>query len=123
MGMAYIRFELEKNKGKLIYKNEQGIKALLFGFGHSEFSKFPQEDYSDLIATVPAKGNQYDCAVSADWPEEKKLRLKIQIIDKYFGNASMEFGFKDDRVGIFMTKNAEAFLIEYQGYVNGRMMY
>lgn len=123
MGMEYIRFELEKNKGKLIYKNDQGIKELPFGFGHNEFSKFPQEDYSDLIATIPAKGNRYDCAVSADWPEEKKLRLKIQIIDKYFGNASMEFGFKDDRVGIFMTKNAEAFLNEYQGYANGRMMY
>ena len=61
----------------------------------------------------------YDCAVSADWPEEGKLRIKVQIIDKYFGNMSMEFGFKGNEVGIFMTKTAEAFLGEYQGYAVG----
>lgn len=60
-------------------------------------------------------------AVSADWPEGKKLRIKVQIIDKYFGNLSMEFGFKEDRVGIYMIKNAEAFLGEYEGYANGRL--
>ena len=67
-------------------------------------------------------GNKYDCAASADWPEERKLRLKIQIIDKYFGNGSMEFGFKDDMVGVYMTKTAEAFLDEYQGYAIGRLI-
>lgn len=122
MGIEYVCFDLEKEKGKLTYKNGQGIKELLFGFGHNEFSKFPQEDYSDLIAGVPEVGNKYDCAVSADWPEEQKLRLKIQIIDKYFGNGSMEFGFKGDLVGIYMTKTAEAFLEEYEGHAIGRLV-
>lgn len=120
MGMEYVHFDLNGDNGVLTYKNAQGVKKLPFGFGHNVFSKFPQENYSDLVATVPEPGNLYDCAVSADWPEERKLRIKVQIIDKYFGNMSMEFGFKDDRVGIFMAKTAEAFLEEYHGYANGR---
>jgi hypothetical protein len=119
MGIEYIRFVFEEDKGTLIYKNKQGVKELCFGLGHNEFGKFPQEGYSDLIATIPEPGHMYDCAVSADWPETQKLRLQIQIIDKYFAQASMEFGFKGNDVGIFMAKTAEAFMGEYKGYANG----
>lgn len=119
MEIEYVHFDLEGDKGILTYKNAQGVKQLPFGFGHNVFSEFPQEDYSDLIATVPEPGNRYRCAASADWPDEKTLRIKVQIIDKYFGNMSMVFGFKGDEVGIAMVKNAEAFLEEYQGYANG----
>lgn len=122
MGIEYVHFELNGEEGVLTYKNAQGVKTLPFGFGHNVFTKFPQENYADLIAEVPAPGNKYDCAVSADWSEEKKLRIKVQIIDKYFGNMSMEFGFKDDKVGIFMTKTAESFLEEYHGYANGKVL-
>ena len=122
MEIEWIKFLIEGDKGKLIYKNAQGQKELTFGFGHNEFGKFPQEGYSDMIATIPEPGHMYDCAVSADWPEEKKLRLQIQIIDKYFGQACMEFGFKDDMVGIYMGKTAEEFLEEYRGYANGKLI-
>lgn len=122
MGMEWVRLEFEGDKGTLFYKNAQGEKSLPFGLGHNEFSKFPETGYSDMVAGAAQPGHMYDCAVSADWPEEQKLRLKVQIIDKYFGNLSMEFGFKDDRVGILMLKNAEAFLDEYQGYANGKMV-
>lgn len=120
MGIEYVRFDLNSDNGVLTYKNAQGVKKLPFGFGKNVFGKFPQENYADLIATIPEPANMYDCAVSADWPEERKLRIKVQIIDKYFGNMSMEFGFKEDKVGVFMTKTAEAFLDEYHGYANGR---
>lgn len=122
MGIKWVRLEFAQDKGTLFYENEQGEKALPFGLGHNEFGKFPQEGYSDLTAAVPAPGNLYDCAASADWPEPQKLRIKVQIIDKYFGNMSIEFGFKDDRVGIYMMKTAEAFLDEYEGYANGRVL-
>ena len=63
----------------------------------------------------------YDCAVSADWPEEQKLRLRVQIIDKYFGNLAILFGFRDkDHVSVRMEKCAEAFLKEYSGWMNAR---
>ena len=123
MGIEYITFDVEGTEGVLTYKNAQGIKKLPFGFGHNVFAKFPQEDYSDMVATVPEPGHMYDCAASADWPEARKLRIKVQIIDKYFGNMIMIFGFKGDEVGIFMSKTAEAFLQEYQGFACGKWIH
>jgi len=120
MGIEYVSFDFAGEEGVLTYKNAQGIKKLPFGFGHNVFGKFPQEGYPDMIATISEPGHMYACAASADWPETKKLRIKVQIIDKYFGNISMEFGFKGDEVGICMSKSAEAFLNEYQGFACGK---
>lgn len=120
MNIEYVRFSFSDNKGKLAYKNAQGEKELVFGFGHNEFSKFPETGYSDLTATVFEEDNMYDCASSADWTQEKKLRIKVQIIDKYFGNLSMVFSFKDNRISVEMAKNAEAFLNEYKGIASGK---
>ncbi len=119
MNIEYIKFDFDGNKGTLSYKNLQGEKKLYFKMCENEFFKFPQEGYSDMIGTFSEPGNMYDCACSAAWTEESKLKLKVQIIDKYFGTICMTFCFKDERVGIYMTKNAEAFLDEYCGYANG----
>ena len=119
MGIEYVNFRFEGKKGILEYKNEQGEKELVFGLGYNEFSKFPQVGYSDMVATKIAEGNMYACACSADIPEENKLRMKVQIIDKYFGNASFIFVFKDSRVRLEFKSNAEAFLEEYRGVAEG----
>ena len=84
-------------------------------------AKFPQTGYADMTATCGVEGHMYDCAVSADWDEEKKLRIRVQIIDKYFGNMSMTFSFKDNRVAVLMVKTAEAFLDEYNGCALGKL--
>ena len=121
MGIKTVRFDFAGDKGTMTYENEQGVKTLTLGFGHNEYQKFPQEGYSDLIATYPEPGHMYDCAVSAAWTEEKKLHIKVQIIDKYFGVLDMVFGFKnEDLFSVQMVKTAEAFLDEYQGIANGK---
>ena len=119
MGIEYIHFDINGEEGVLTYKNAQGIKKLPFGFGHNVFCKFPQEGYPDMTGSIAEAGHMYDCAVSADWPVEYMLRLKVQIIDKYFGILDMEFGFKEDKVGIYMQKVAEDFLNEYMGDARG----
>ncbi len=120
MGITRIRFNFDGDKGTFSYTNANGDKELTFGIGYNEFGIFPEDGYSDLVAGKTCKGNKYKCAVSADWAEEKKLRLKVQIIDKYFGNACFIFSFKDERVSIIMTKHAEAFLDEYNGLATGK---
>ena len=123
MGIKWFKLSFEGKKGVLTYENEQGVKSLPFGLGYNEFGKFPQTGYSDNIGTVGVEGHMYDCAVSADFPEPKKLRIRVQIIDKYFGNLAMIFGFKDENtVSVRMTKCAEAFLDEYQGIMNACSM-
>ena len=119
MGIKYVKFDFEKDCGILTYENVQGEKKLRFGFGHNEFQKFPQTGYADMVATVGEDGHMYDCAVSADWDEAKKLRIRVQVIDKYLGNMSMTFSFKDNRVAVAMVKTAEAFLDEYNGRAIG----
>ena len=123
MGIKYVKFDLEENCGTMTYENEQGEKKLKFGFGYNEFQKFPQVGYSNLISSQGCEGNMYDCAVSADWDEEKKLRLKVQVIDNNLGNLTMNFSFtNDNRIAVCMVKTAQAFLDEYSGRAIGRMV-
>jgi len=121
MNIERIRFDFNtNNSATLVYKNLTGEKKLKFGIGYNEFGKFPQEGYSDITATIAEKDYYYDCACSAVWAEPKKLIIKVQIIDKYFGNAAFVFSFKDDSVTVSMNKTAEAFLDEYQGIAVGK---
>ena len=119
MGIEYVEFSFEGKKGLLKYKNKQGEKVLPFGVGYNEFAKFPEEGYSDMVGTEYARGNRYDCACSADFPEENKLRIKVQVIDKYFGNGGFVFSFKDTRIGVEMKVTAEHFMKEYYGTAEG----
>ncbi|MBQ2911948.1 MAG: serine hydrolase, partial [Clostridia bacterium] len=121
MGRKYVKFDFEGKCGTMTYENAQGEKKLKFGLGYNEFQKFPQTGYSDLVSALSCEGNMYDCAVSADWDEQRKFRIKVQIIDKYFGNVTMNFSFtEDDRLAVVMVKNAEAFLNEYNGRAIGK---
>lgn len=111
--------EFEGDEGVFRYKNATGDKELRFGFGHNVFMPFPEEGYSDLTANVRAEGNFYDAAISADWCEAQALRIRVQIIDKYFGNLGIVFGFKNENeVSVRMSKTAEDFLQEYNGVMN-----
>ena len=120
MGIKWVKFEFDGNKGKIFWENEQGEKELPFGMGYNEFAKFPQTGYSDMIGIIPCEGNMYDCATSAKWDDEIKLVIKVQVIDKYFGRLAMSFAFKDDFVDVRMDKTAEHFLNEYEGTTYGK---
>ena len=120
MGITKFRLDFDDHGGTLSYTNAQGDKQLKFGYNRNEFQKFPQEGYSDMVAGAPCPGNKYDCAVSANWLENKKLHIKVQAIDKYFGILDMAFSFKNNRVTVKMEKTAEAFFDEYSGIASGK---
>lgn len=119
MGLKSFRFDFSEDKGTFSYTNEQGDKKIEFGICENVFGYFPEEGYSNEVGTEKTTNFYYRCATSAAWLEENKLQLKVQIIDKYFGNCTLTFGFKDDKVGIWMQKNAEDFLDRYQGIAEG----
>lgn len=122
MGISHFRLEWdEKGQGAFIYENAQGEKVLPFGMKENWFGKFPQLGYSNEYGNVHEITDfQYDCAVSGGWIEEKKLQLRVQIIDRYFGMLIITFGFTDDGiVGVKMSKCAEDFLQEYDGRLIG----
>ena len=120
MGITKFRLVFDNDGGKFEYTNAQGDKVIPFGRCKNVFAPFPQEGYADEVGTVESKDVYYDRASSAAWVEEKKLYIKVQIIDKYFGNMGITIGFRDDVCGIYMNKIAEDFLNEYRGFAGGK---
>ena len=115
-GIRWFRLDFDGEEGSFTYENATGEKVMPLGFGHNVFAKFPEDGYSDLVANTPCPGNKYDAAFSADWPAEDTLRIRVQIIDKYFGNLAILLGFKDeDRVTVRIERGTEGFLRNYPG--------
>jgi len=105
----------------LSYINAQGSKSLPFGMLANAFDVFPQEGYYDQVGGEATKGHFYRCATSAAWLTEKKLHLKVQVIDKYFGRMDIVLDFADEEnVEMNITKTAEFFFDEYCGSAIGR---
>jgi hypothetical protein len=81
--------------------------------------KFPQRNYfGEQIGVVP--GVEYDCLASAAWIDEQTLNMEVYITDIHLGGLRISFAFKGDEIGVFMTKQAEWFLDEYQGFAGGK---
>ena len=117
MGITEFSFEFDgAESGTFRYKNAQGEKAIPFGVNHNVFGKFPQLGYSNDRGVLRTDdGFMYNDAAGMAWLEDKKILLNVQIIDRYFGNVGMLFGFKNDECYVKMEKTAEDFLDEYQG--------
>ncbi len=116
MEIESFSLNMDENKGVFAYKNAQGHKEIKFGINENIFGKFPQYNYSNMVGNRPDEnGYLYDCAASGAWMDDNKFMLRVQIIDKYFGNLFVIFAFKDNKAAVKMIKNAEGFLQEYDG--------
>lgn len=115
MGIRSFSLSFAGDSGVFRYTNRTGEKEIPFGLGYNVFGAFPEPGYSDDVGTLPKAGHFYRDAVSGGWCDETRFVLRVQIIDKYFGNMTAYFAFKGDTVTLRMTKTAEAFLNEYVG--------
>ena len=118
MGIARMRLTFRGDEGAWEYTNATGRHRLRFGIGKVVEERFPETHYFGEQIGTPA-GRGYGCLVSAAWVEEHKLNLLVYIADDYFGTMKASFSFKGDDVAVFMTKTAEWFLNEYQGFAAG----
>ncbi len=106
--------------GKFSYINDQGNKEIPFGINKNVFTKFPQLGYSNEVGGErTTDGFMYDCAASGAWMDAKRFMLKVQVIDKYFGQLAITFIFKNDLVSVHLEKTAEDFFDEYKGFIIG----
>ena len=104
------------------YTNGQGDKVLYFKLGENAFGKFPQLGYSNEVGGQrTTDGFLYNCAASAAWDDATRLKLYVQVVDRYFGTLYMLFAFKGDEVAVNMTKTAEDFFGEYAGNLVGKL--
>ena len=120
-GITKFRFDFTEGGGVFRYENAQGAKEIPFGMCENVFAKFPQLGYSDGVGGVrTTNGFMYNGAFSAAWRTDTRLMLRVQIIDRYFGNATFSFSFKGNECAVVMVKTAEDFLNEYQGQFMAR---
>lgn len=121
-GITKFSFVFNGDEGEFKYTNAQGDKVIPFGINKNVFGKFPELGYSDEHGGIKTEnGFMYNDAVSLCWTQENKLWMFVQIIDRYFGNMSASFSFKDNMVVCRMTKAAEDFLGEYIGDIVAEM--
>ena len=120
MGITRFSLHFKGDQGVLRYTNAQGDKELPFGICKNVFCKFPELGYSNENGGLrTTDGFMYDAAVSASWRHDGKLVLNCQIIDRYLGNFSAVFSFRDEYVTLYMSKVAEDFLDTYRGTAYG----
>lgn len=121
MNISRLRFTFDGDEGVWEYENATGLHQLSFGIGKKKAGRFPETHYSGEQIGTP-KGTGYECLVSGAWVEEHKLNLLVYITDDYLGTARMSFAFHDDEISVHMTKVAEWFLDEYEGFAGGEMI-
>lgn len=115
-GIKKFAFTFDGDTGEFRYTNEQGDKVIPFGIDKNVFGKFPQLGYSNEVGRVKTTdGFMYRDAVSLRFTQANKLQMRVQIIDKYFGNLLATFAFKGDDVACRFTPIGEDFLMEYSG--------
>ena len=121
LGIESFSFVFSDKGGEWHYRNAQGDKVLPFYMNENCFGKFPEDGYSTEHGGLKnTEGYRYDCATSAAWFNENRLRLRCQIIDNYFGNFSARFSFEDGDVDAVFSKTAEDFLDEYRGTITAK---
>ncbi|MBE7079565.1 MAG: serine hydrolase [Clostridiales bacterium] len=120
MGWKWFSLSFEGEQGLLQYENERGVKKIPFGMNTFVQTTFPEAHYYDRQVMTPAN-REFDCLCSANWTEDKKLLLRVYIVDTNLGSWFTTFGFKGDEVGLMMHKRAEFFLDDgYVGWAGGK---
>jgi hypothetical protein len=120
MGITKTKLIINGDCGVWEYTNAGGDKHIDFGIGKCEEGLFPHINYFGDTIGKPA-GRMYTCISSAAWVEEHKFMLRIFVTDDYFGNMTAIFSFKGNEIGVYMSKTAEWFLDEYQGFAGGHV--
>ena len=119
MGITSVRLSLGEEASTLSLQTPRGEKVLHFGMGKYLESTFPETHYSGAVFTKPAN-REFRCTGCGSWVSEHQFAIRMYIIDDYLGNLSVTLGFREDRIGLRMYRNAENFLDEYEGCAGGK---
>ena len=112
----------DAENGQLTYTKDGRQMVLPFSINKNRFGYFPELGYAkDRGRVKTTDGHMYKDAVSATWAQENKLLIFVQIIDEYFGNASLTFAFNNERATVLFFKVAEDFLWGYDGQAGAKI--
>lgn len=120
MGITRLRITRQGDRGELFFTKDGEDKRIPFGFRQYAEGNFPEDGYWGDTISVPA-GRPYRCFAAAGWTEPRKLVIRVNIADDYFGNLTITLAFKGSQIALHMIKAAEWFLDGYQGYAGGEL--
>ena len=118
-GVTEFILRFDADGGMLTFTNKSDEWTIPFGFGENRPGKFPISKRFGLTAARYEDGS-YDGVTSACFPEPDKLRIRMQMVDTYFGSLTWTFGFKDDRVTWLCKKTGSRILDGFAGYAVGK---
>lgn len=118
MDMEKVTFTFGEESGVFRYVKNGEKKEIPFGLGEYVPFAFPETHYSGETIGTP-KGSGYRALGVGVWTSETEFTLRVNVIDDYFGNLSIGFGFAENSIGIATAKYAEGFLNEYEGKAGG----
>ena len=117
-GIKWLQLHIEADKCRLQYENATGEHELIFGMGKYEPQLFP-EKYNGRRMGV--RDTHYKCIGAGAWAEDKTLLGTIYSVDDHLGSVKLQLTFTDNEVCGYMTKAAEDFFDEYQGFLVGKI--
>ena len=117
-GMKWLRFDIEAEKVRLQYENNNGEHELVFGMGKYEPQLFPEKYFGRRIGK---KDTHYQCICAGAWASDETFIGTIYSVDDSLGSIRLQLTFADDAVSGYMKKAAEWFFDEYQGFISGKV--
>ena len=119
MGVSEFRVCFDEDGGTLIYMDREGEKRIPFGFGCNRPGTIPVTKRFGLTAAWYEDGT-YDGMASAAFTEPAKLRIRMQMVDTYFGGITWNLYFKGGRVTWLAKKWGSRILEGISGYAIGK---
>lgn len=119
MGIRRLRLVFTGDEGRMEYEKRGEIKSLDFALGGWKRGEFPELYFNERIGVVGSR--RYRCFGCGAWVEPHKLYIRVDVADDYFGGLQIVLAFKGNGIGVFMSKVAEWFLDDYQGFAGGEL--
>ncbi len=115
-GFLWMRADFSKDACTLTYEKGSGVHQIFLGLG-----KWKEFSFPDLYAgkNVAVRDTHYKCVGMGAWDDETTLLGRIFSVDDYLGVCNIQLTFKNDTLTVFMSKSAENFFGDYQGYLAG----
>jgi len=119
VGITSLTLELSDTEGALVIEGGDGAGRIEFGIGHNKLGKFPSKVRMSPTVSVYEEGS-YDCAASAEWTEDRKLKITARVIDTFLGKVVFNLGFEDDYLSLTSVRHAQRILHGYSFFAVGK---
>lgn len=118
-GFSTVCVRKDENGTSLCYTKNGVELELPFDTEQEITFNFPETFYGSQLLDEAQRIN-YKCQIQATWVEKHKLFLRIWANDIYVGNMAISLSFVGDKIGIKMSRAAQFFFDDYQGYYGGK---